>query len=77
MIYTCEPGHVARGSLSRECLLGGTWSGSEPTCEFVDCDDPTIFSTITEDNIIVFVCNESYLGFNITIISLDRVLISI
>ena len=40
MIYTCDPGHVARGSLSRECLLGGKWSGSEPTCEFVDCSDP-------------------------------------
>ena len=40
VIYTCDPGHVARGSLSRECLLGGTWSGSEPTCEFVDCADP-------------------------------------
>ena len=41
VIYTCEPGHVARGSLSRECLLGGEWSGSEPTCEFVDCEDPS------------------------------------
>ena len=40
VIYTCDPGHVARGSLSRECLLGGEWSGSEPTCEFVDCADP-------------------------------------
>ena len=40
VIYTCAPGHVARGSLSRECLLGGEWSGSEPSCEFVDCGNP-------------------------------------
>ena len=40
VIYTCEAGHVARGSLSRECLLGGAWSGSEPSCEFVDCGAP-------------------------------------
>lgn len=40
VIYTCQPGHVARGSLSRECLLGGEWSGSEPSCDFVDCRDP-------------------------------------
>ena len=40
VIYTCDPGHVARGSLSRECLLGGKWSGSEPRCEFVDCSEP-------------------------------------
>ena len=40
VIYTCEEGHVARGSLSRECLLGGQWSGSQPTCQFVDCGQP-------------------------------------
>ena len=40
VIYTCRPGHVARGSLSRECLLGGEWSGSEPSCDFVDCGNP-------------------------------------
>ena len=42
LIYTCSVGHVARGSLSRECQLGGVWSGSgtPPACEFVDCGQP-------------------------------------
>ena len=40
LIYTCGPGHVASGSLSRECQLGGTWSGTEPVCTFVDCGSP-------------------------------------
>ena len=26
--------------MSRECLLGGKWSGSQPSCDFVDCGDP-------------------------------------
>ncbi len=38
--YTCHPGHKASGSLSRECKLGGKWTGSPPKCEFVDCGDP-------------------------------------
>ena len=37
VIYTCKEGHKATGSLSRECLEGGRWSGSTPKCEFVDC----------------------------------------
>jgi hypothetical protein len=41
VIYTCSVGHVARGSLSRECQLGGVWSGGgPPACEFVDCGPP-------------------------------------
>ncbi len=38
--YTCHEGYRASGSLSRECQLGGRWSGSEPKCTFVDCGDP-------------------------------------
>ncbi len=40
LVYTCLTGHVASGSLSRECQLGGKWSGSPPSCQFVDCKDP-------------------------------------
>lgn len=40
LVYKCHEGYKATGSLSRECLLGGKWSGSEPSCEFVDCKDP-------------------------------------
>ena len=40
MVYECEEGHMASGSLSRECLEGGRWSGSPPKCTYVDCGDP-------------------------------------
>lgn len=40
LIYTCLDGHKASGSLSRECLFGGRWSGSPPRCEFLDCGNP-------------------------------------
>ena len=31
---------MASGSLSRECKLGGDWSGTQPVCKFVDCGNP-------------------------------------
>ncbi len=40
IVYTCKEGYKASGSLSRECLVGGRWSGINPRCEFVDCGDP-------------------------------------
>ncbi len=40
VVYTCKEGHVASGSLSRECAEGGRWSGSPPKCSFLDCGDP-------------------------------------
>ena len=39
MVYECEEGHMPSGSLSRECLEGGRWSGSPPKCTYVDCGD--------------------------------------
>ena len=42
LVYTCHTGYKASGSLSRECLVGGVWSGSPPKCEFVDCGDPPV-----------------------------------
>ena len=44
VIYTCKEGHKASGSLSRECLQGGRWSGSVPKCEFLDCGNPPFVS---------------------------------
>lgn len=42
VFYTCNQGHMASGSLSRECLEGGRWSGAPPKCTFVDCGDPLV-----------------------------------
>ena len=30
---------------------------------FIDCDNPSIFSTITKNHIVIFVCYKPYLGF--------------
>ncbi|XP_053405168.1 CUB and sushi domain-containing protein 1-like [Mercenaria mercenaria] len=35
--YTCNTGFVLLGNSDRKCQLDGTWTGSDPTCEPVDC----------------------------------------
>ena len=40
VIYRCKEGYKPSGSLSRECLEGGKWSGMPPKCEFLDCGNP-------------------------------------
>ena len=40
LFYSCEEGHKVSGSLTRECRLGGEWSGTAPKCRFVDCGTP-------------------------------------
>ncbi|XP_008192271.2 sushi, von Willebrand factor type A, EGF and pentraxin domain-containing protein 1 [Tribolium castaneum] len=35
--YHCEVGHVLRGEPIHTCTKEGDWSGTTPTCEFVDC----------------------------------------
>ena len=36
LVYTCDDGYRPIGSQSRECLIGGKWSGESPRCEFVE-----------------------------------------
>ena len=31
--YSCDEGYILIGISTRLCLIGGSWSGSEPTCE--------------------------------------------
>ncbi|KAJ8682121.1 hypothetical protein QAD02_017913 [Eretmocerus hayati] len=41
--YACPPGHMLLGSANRTCEISGFWSGSPPTCKYVDCgplEDP-------------------------------------
>ena len=40
VVYSCKDGYKPTGSLSRQCLEGGKWSGTTPKCEFLDCGDP-------------------------------------
>jgi CUB/sushi domain-containing protein len=69
LIYTCHEGHRPMGSLSRECQLGGQWSGTTPKCQFVDCSDPPKLENAevqmpdgraTFGAIAVYKCSEDY-----------------
>ncbi|XP_065841870.1 CUB and sushi domain-containing protein 1-like [Oscarella lobularis] len=35
--FSCSLGYTLSGSSRRTCLIDGTWSGSQPTCNAVDC----------------------------------------
>ncbi|KAJ7383495.1 hypothetical protein OS493_027659 [Desmophyllum pertusum] len=35
--FSCNPGFIPSGSLSRKCQANGTWSGKETVCTPVDC----------------------------------------
>ncbi|KAG8224127.1 hypothetical protein J437_LFUL001821, partial [Ladona fulva] len=37
IIYDCPVGHLLQGSSIRECGTTGFWSGTPPTCKYVDC----------------------------------------
>ncbi|XP_064486743.1 sushi, von Willebrand factor type A, EGF and pentraxin domain-containing protein 1-like [Ornithodoros turicata] len=40
--YTCKQGHKLIGNTTRVCQLGGSWSGEEPLCKFIDCGPPRV-----------------------------------
>lgn len=35
--YHCEVGHILRGEASHVCNREGDWSGTTPTCQYIDC----------------------------------------
>ena len=40
--YECDNGYLISGSYSRTCLDNGAWSGSDPKCLPVICNDSKI-----------------------------------
>ena len=40
-LFSCNPGYELTGSLSRQCLSNGSWSGSDVTCDILHCDNLT------------------------------------
>ncbi|XP_064386426.1 latrophilin-like protein LAT-2 isoform X1 [Halichondria panicea] len=68
--YTCDTGYTLNGDTTRTCGNDGSWSGSEPTCNFVDCGPLTgpsnglVTVTITTfRGTAVYTCNN---GYNLT-----------
>ncbi|CAG7727446.1 unnamed protein product [Allacma fusca] len=67
--YKCPNGHVMKGKPSRTCAKDGFWSGTPPTCKYVDCGKYDVNLTngeITKPNrtdfgaAFKFKCDENY-----------------
>eukprot|EP00117_Sycon_ciliatum_P048173 scpid2370/ scgid5761/ Sushi, von Willebrand factor type A, EGF and pentraxin domain-containing protein 1; CCP module-containing protein 22; Polydom; Selectin-like osteoblast-derived protein; Serologically defined breast cancer antigen NY-BR-38 len=65
--FTCDTGYSLFGSVTRRCQASGAWSGSQPTCQIVDCGDPGTPSNgdrsgrlTTYLNTFSFTCNNGY-----------------
>ena len=44
-IYTCNSNYIIKGNNSRDCLLSGNWSGSEPICNTTEPETTPGFAT--------------------------------
>uniref|UniRef100_A0A6Q2X998 CUB and Sushi multiple domains 2 n=1 Tax=Esox lucius TaxID=8010 RepID=A0A6Q2X998_ESOLU len=38
--FSCEQGHLLRGSSERTCQPNSTWSGTQPECRVISCGNP-------------------------------------
>ncbi|XP_068090442.1 sushi, von Willebrand factor type A, EGF and pentraxin domain-containing protein 1 isoform X2 [Hyperolius riggenbachi] len=62
--YACFPGYEIHGSVTRQCLASGLWSGSPPTCLPCECSKPVVQNA-------VFIGDDLSCGQSITIKCLD------
>ncbi|XP_061268604.1 CUB and sushi domain-containing protein 2 isoform X3 [Bos javanicus] len=68
MRFSCEAGHVLRGSSERTCQANGSWSGVQPECGVISCGNPgtpsnarVLFSDgLVFSSSIVYECREGY-----------------
>ncbi|KAK8375173.1 hypothetical protein O3P69_019928 [Scylla paramamosain] len=68
--YTCPTDSLLVGNSTRTCLKSGLWSGSAPTCKYVDCGQPVevengVFTYKGEErntynSVVTYKCNLNY-----------------
>ncbi|XP_065845299.1 scavenger receptor cysteine-rich domain superfamily protein-like isoform X3 [Oscarella lobularis] len=65
--FTCLKGYNLHGSSNRVCQNDGTWSGTEASCQIVDCGSPgdlangvVYAGNTTYNSAAFFVCNHGY-----------------
>ena len=65
--YRCDPGYQLDGPAVRKCSDGSQWSGSDPRCYPIECDDPEPIPHGTVDGSereigaqIVYSCDDGY-----------------
>ncbi|CAH1169570.1 unnamed protein product [Phaedon cochleariae] len=67
--YKCPEGHMLVGHSKRKCAKNGLWTGSAPTCKYVDCGMPSgldhgsvsvVNEKTTYDAKAVYTCHENY-----------------
>ncbi len=67
-VYNCtEQGYELLGNENRFCSENGTWNGTEPTCQIIQCNEPDSFDngqwqgdSLTYGSSLYYTCNNGY-----------------
>ncbi|XP_074599760.1 CUB and Sushi multiple domains furrowed isoform X2 [Brevipalpus obovatus] len=67
--YTCQRGHKLISNGTRQCQIGGKWTGEEPICKYIDCGVPLelrhgrfilLNSSTTYESVVKYECSINF-----------------